>query len=338
MPSKMMVSAVSDTKSCCRVPQRPSSISRPTSIGADAVTESRGPGEMLVMVAAGFYFAAGSARLDDLMSLSFSHPIDSNYHSLGYAPLGLGHRCYSACGKRVIECLAMRVGRSLVTQPARLWVVQPPLCHAVRPLCKFKEKHMRPLFRQFVSVAALILIATFAAAQTQDAVLQEITLSGTVEAIDHTARTVRIRGAAGNVVTLDVPASVTRFDQVKVGDHVTIGYYDRVGIKPKPAGEAAVDRTYESDHHPHTGIASRGYARDSARHDGHHRCLGSDDENGDLHHAKRPIHPPRERTARRQRDRRAQGGRPSRRDSHRGRSSQCRVGSTRTRIGPGRPR
>jgi len=36
---------------------RPSSISRPTSIGADAVTESS-PGEILVMVAAGFYFAA----------------------------------------------------------------------------------------------------------------------------------------------------------------------------------------------------------------------------------------------------------------------------------------
>jgi hypothetical protein len=85
---------------------------------------------------------------------------------------------------------------------------------------------MRPLLRQFVSVAALILIATFAAAQ--DAVLQEITLRGTVEAIDHTARTVRIRGAQGNVVTLDVPTTMMRFDQVKVGDQVTIAYYDQL--------------------------------------------------------------------------------------------------------------
>ena len=99
---------------------------------------------------------------------------------------------------------------------------------------------MRPLLRQLVSVAALILVATFAAAQ--DAVLQEITLRGTVEAIDHTARTLRIRGTQGNVVTLDVPMSVTRFDQIKVGDQVTIAYYDRVAIRPKPAGEAAVDR------------------------------------------------------------------------------------------------
>ena len=107
-------------------------------------------------------------------------------------------------------------------------------------------------------MAALILIATLAGAQTQDAVLQEITLSGTVEAIDHTARTVRIRGASGNVVTLDVPASVTRFDNVKVGDRVTIGYYDRVSIKPKPADEAAVDRTYESTTTPTPGLLPGG--------------------------------------------------------------------------------
>ena len=47
----------------------------------------------------------------------------------------------------------------------------------------------------------------------------------------------------GTSVTVDVPASATRFEQVKVGDSVTISYYDRVIIRLKPAGEAAVDRT-----------------------------------------------------------------------------------------------
>jgi len=117
---------------------------------------------------------------------------------------------------------------------------------------------MRPLLRQFVSVAALILVATCSAVEAQDAVLQEITLRGTVEAIDHTARTVRIRGTQGNVVTLDVPISVTRFDQVKVGDQVTMAYYDRVAIRPKPAGEAAVDRVTDPTTTPTPGLLPGG--------------------------------------------------------------------------------
>jgi hypothetical protein len=44
-------------------------------------------------------------------------------------------------------------------------------------------------------------------------------------------------------MTLDVPHSVVRFDQVKVGDVVTVAYYDRVSLRRKPAAEAAVDRT-----------------------------------------------------------------------------------------------
>src|SRR5687768_10376581 len=63
----------------------------------------------------------------------------------------------------------------------------------------------------------LVLSATLASAQATEAVPQ-ITLKGTVEAVDHDARTVTIRGDRGSVVTLDIPQSVTRFDQIKVGD------------------------------------------------------------------------------------------------------------------------
>src|SRR5262245_57433727 len=93
-------------------------------------------------------------------------------------------------------------------------------------------------------LACLSLSVTLATAQQpREVVRDEITLRGTVEAIDHTARTVRIRGDQGNVMTLDVPQSVVRFDQVKVGDVVTVSYYDRVNLRRKPAAEAAVDRT-----------------------------------------------------------------------------------------------
>jgi putative lipoic acid-binding regulatory protein len=58
------------------------------------------------------------------------------------------------------------------------------------------------------------------AAQTREAESQ-VTVVGTVEAVDYTARTVTIRSQQGNVVTVDVPADAKRFDQVKVGSTVT---------------------------------------------------------------------------------------------------------------------
>ena len=92
-------------------------------------------------------------------------------------------------------------------------------------------------------LAPLTLIATFGAAQTREGVRTDITVKGKVTAVDQTARTVTMREEQGHLVTVDVPASATRFEQVKVGDTVTISYYDRVTIRLKPAGEPAVDRT-----------------------------------------------------------------------------------------------
>ena len=89
-------------------------------------------------------------------------------------------------------------------------------------------------------------------AQTREAESQ-VTVQGTVEAVDHTGRTVTIRGQQGNVVTLDVPANATRFEQVKVGDAVTATYYDRISLRLKPAGEPAVDRTEEPTTRRHPG-------------------------------------------------------------------------------------
>ena len=84
-----------------------------------------------------------------------------------------------------------------------------------------------------------------AAAQTRDVTVSEVSVRGTVQAIDLAARTVVIKGDKGNVVTVDVPATVTRLDEVKVGDVVTVTYFDRVSLRLKPAGEAAVDRVIE---------------------------------------------------------------------------------------------
>ena len=93
-------------------------------------------------------------------------------------------------------------------------------------------------------VGMLVSASAILAAQTREAESQ-LTLTGTVEAVDHTARTVTIRMTQGNAVTLDVPPTAVRFNQVRVGDTVTATYFDRISIRMKPAGEAAVDRTME---------------------------------------------------------------------------------------------
>ena len=72
-------------------------------------------------------------------------------------------------------------------------------------------------------------------------VSDQITLRGTVEGLDQTARTVTIRGERGNVVTVDMP--MVGSPALQLGDVVSVAYYDRVSVRLKPAGEAAVDRT-----------------------------------------------------------------------------------------------
>ena len=83
-------------------------------------------------------------------------------------------------------------------------------------------------------------------APPQQAVLGQVTVQGTVEAVDQAARTVTVRSSQGNAVTLDVPKSVTRFDQVKVGDTLTVSYSDRVNVKLHAAGTPVVDRIVET--------------------------------------------------------------------------------------------
>jgi hypothetical protein len=101
-------------------------------------------------------------------------------------------------------------------------------------------KHAQPTL--LFMLLTTVLSVTSASAQSNDVIRDQITLRGKVEAVDHTAQTVTIRGDRGNVVTLDMPKS-TASDQLQVGDVVSVVYYDRVSVRLKPAGEPDVDRT-----------------------------------------------------------------------------------------------
>ena len=70
---------------------------------------------------------------------------------------------------------------------------------------------------------------------------QTVTVSGTVETIDHDRRVVNIKTPDGKFQTIDVPPAAKRFDELKVGDKVSITYNNTVSARLKPPGEAAVN-------------------------------------------------------------------------------------------------
>ena len=93
-----------------------------------------------------------------------------------------------------------------------------------------------------LSAAALVLALSLPSwAQVKDLPTHTVTLAGTVETIDHTKRVVTIKTADGKFETIDVPPSAKRFDELKVGDKVSVTYNNNVSVRVKPPGEAAVD-------------------------------------------------------------------------------------------------
>ena len=93
-----------------------------------------------------------------------------------------------------------------------------------------------------LSVTGLVLALSVPAwAQVQTLPTQTLTLKGTVATIDHPKRVVNIKTSDGKFETIDVPAGATRFDELKVGDKVSVTYNNNVSVRLKPPGEPAVD-------------------------------------------------------------------------------------------------
>ncbi len=97
------------------------------------------------------------------------------------------------------------------------------------------------------SVITLIVVAAIALPNAARAQVSK-TLNGeakvvtaTVEAIEKSTRQITLKNADGTYEVLDVPASVKRFDGLKVGDTVKARYYETVVFRLKEPGEKAVD-------------------------------------------------------------------------------------------------
>jgi xanthine dehydrogenase iron-sulfur cluster and FAD-binding subunit A len=63
------------------------------------------------------------------------------------------------------------------------------------------------------------------------------TITATIEAIEKATRSVTLKQENGEYVTITAPAEVAKFDAMKVGDKVTVKYYDNVVLRLKAPGE-----------------------------------------------------------------------------------------------------
>jgi hypothetical protein len=99
--------------------------------------------------------------------------------------------------------------------------------------------------RTFCALALTIIwSATYvstAAAQVKVIPGESETVTATVEAVDTATRTVTLKLADGTYETIVAPASVERFDAIKVGDTLTARYYDNIILRVKKPGEKDVD-------------------------------------------------------------------------------------------------
>ena len=91
---------------------------------------------------------------------------------------------------------------------------------------------MRKILLFLPAVVLIMGLAVFAQSEDKPgaAMVQVSSITATVEAIDYKARTVTLKGAAGNLVVLKVGEEARNFNQVKKGDKVTFDYYESIAV------------------------------------------------------------------------------------------------------------
>jgi len=111
-------------------------------------------------------------------------------------------------------------------------------------MSSFRYKHC---FLLAVVAASVPVLSVHAQSSTQappvTATAHELaneteTVTATVVAIDHQSRLVTLRTAAGKEDTVAVGPAATRFDQIKVGDKITMTYQHAVALELLPASSA----------------------------------------------------------------------------------------------------
>jgi hypothetical protein len=70
---------------------------------------------------------------------------------------------------------------------------------------------------------------------------EQKTATATVEAIERSTRLVTLKEENGDYTEVTVPDDVKRFDTLKIGDKITVKYYENIVLRLKLPGEKATD-------------------------------------------------------------------------------------------------
>ncbi len=98
----------------------------------------------------------------------------------------------------------------------------------------------------FAQAKAPEAVALAASAPGQAVLASKVTLTATVVAIDVATRIVTLKGANGKVVDIVVPPEAKKFDQVKIGDLVTVEYARALTLTLKKAGDGIRESTSQT--------------------------------------------------------------------------------------------
>ena len=95
--------------------------------------------------------------------------------------------------------------------------------------------------------ALMLAVAVPCWAQVRQLPTDTTTIVGTIETIDQGKRAMNIKTPDGMFVGVNVPESVQRFNEFKVGDMIRATYNNNVIVRKKEPGEPAVDTVETGD-------------------------------------------------------------------------------------------
>jgi hypothetical protein len=90
-------------------------------------------------------------------------------------------------------------------------------------------------------LSAAVIFPAVAAAQIKTLPGESVTITATVDAIEHASRSLTLKKPDNTMITIKVPNEYVRFDGLKVGDRLSATYYDNIVIRKKAEGEKDVN-------------------------------------------------------------------------------------------------
>jgi hypothetical protein len=110
-----------------------------------------------------------------------------------------------------------------------------------------RRKRMKKSVTYAGAIAACLLLIVPAVAQVSKTITGETqVVTATVEAIERSTRAVTLKEPDGTYTVVTAPPEMKRFNELKVGDKVTVRYYENVVFRLKAPGEKDVDSSSDA--------------------------------------------------------------------------------------------